>query len=596
MFYFTFARVVFLTYNYLISSNLQLPEIFNSFLHGLRLDASITGYLLIIPTIYLIFSPILNKKTVGILFNIYNIIIIIICTLIITADIELYRNWGFRIDGSVLFYISQPKEALASTDFSVSVLLFLIFLFQIFLFFFLYEKFVGKQIQKFTKNNYKTSLVFILILGSLFLPIRGSVGIAPINTGTVYFSEKNVFANHAAVNPIWNFVFSLTEADELEKISFFEDKKAEKLFLKLTKNKNNTTRKVLNTSRPNVIIVILESFTAKIIGSLGGKKGITPNLDKIAENGILFSNLYATGDRTDKGIIAVLSGYPAQPTSSIMKFSKKTEKLPKLPEILKNNGYNTEWICGFNIDFANMRSYIYSSDYDKITDIEDFPKNKQGEKWGVHDHFVFEKLSESIENTKEPFFKVFMTLSSHEPFDVPMKPVFSIKNETDRFLNSAYYTDKSLGKFIEDFKKTKKWKNTLIIFVADHGSRLPDNTAYHLPLKFRIPMIWTGGAVSKHDTIIQKTASQIDIPKTVLSQLNIENKDFKFSKNIFSDKVKSYAFYSYNNGFGLITDSTTQVFDNELKKYVLKKGKITKKNQDFGKAYQQTLMENFVEL
>ncbi len=134
---------------------------------------------------------------------------------------------------------------------------------------------------------------------------------------------------------------------------------------------------------------------------------------------MLFDNFYASGDRTDKGVIAVLSGYPAQPTSSIIKFPSKTQNLPKLNNYLKKLGYKTSFIYGGDVDFANFRSYLTTSGFDHLTTMDDFPDDINTSKWGIHDHFMFNQSLQELDTTQAPFAKVILTLSSHEPFDVP---------------------------------------------------------------------------------------------------------------------------------------------------------------------------------
>jgi phosphoglycerol transferase MdoB-like AlkP superfamily enzyme len=187
-----------------------------------------------------------------------------------------------------------------------------------------------------------------------------------------------------------------------------------------------------------------------------------------------------------------------------------------------------------------------------------------------------------------------MTLSSHEPFDVPMEQMIEGNDEESRFLNSVFYTDKCLGKFTTDLKNSPIWKNTLLIFVADHGSRHPGNSPLYVTEKFHIPMIWTGGALNVSDSIISLFASQTDIATTLTAQLNINSNNFKFGKDIFSENAKSFAFYDYNNGFGFITDSTVQIFDNPSKTYIQNTEKSKAKSVEYGKAYEQILMNDFI--
>ncbi len=593
MLYFATARIIFILYNFELAETLSVSDVFLLILHGAHQDASVTGYFCVLPGLLIILSPRKKPKYYRKFINIYTILLIFISTLIIISDAELYRNWRFRIDTTVLLYLKDPADAAASTDIKTYIKLLTIFVLYFSLSVFLYKKYVDKALKKFKKSDIITSLVFIFITGSLILPIRGSVGIAPMNTGMVYFSENNIFANHSAINAVWNLGSALEKFQKIEKVNFFDEKTAEKNFHFLyppAKEKTDID-KVLKINRPNIVIVILESFTAKVVKAFGGKDGVTPNLNKIAEEGIIFKNFYATGDRTVKGIFAILSGYPSLPKTSMMSYPNKAEKVPTITEKLKNSGYSTEWVCGFDINFADIKPYLLHNKFDKVITINDFSKANINSKWGVHDHIVFNKLYEECKADTSLYFKVCMTLSSHEPFDVPMKTVFRGNDEDSRFLNSVYYTDKSIGEFIRKMKTLKNRNNTLIIFVADHGSRLPENTSPYVPGRYKIPMIWTGGAIKK-DTVINKFAGQTDISATLLSLLNINTDDFIFGKDIFSKQSKSFAFYSFNNGFGFITDSTTQVFDINKNDYFMYKN--TDENNVFGKAYLQYLTNDFI--
>ncbi len=587
--FFALARLVFILYNH--SFVLSFSEFSLSMLNGLRQDASITGYLFILPGIFFVLSP-FWPKLLSFFLNIYTYILSAIFSLLIFTDAELYRNWGFRMDATPLLYLKNPKEAMASTDFGTTILIISFSIVFFFFFFFLYQKTIKKQLVQLQKSNYKISFIFLLFTGLLSLPIRGSLGISPMNIGMVYFSNKNEFANHAAINLIWNIGFSFSEQNNFKNIKYLPDYEANQLFKSLYP-KEEDCPKILKTERPNIIVVILESFTAKIIEPLGGLKGLTPNLTKIAKDGILFDQFYASGDRTYKGILAVLSSYPALPSTAIVKYSEKVQKLPTLSRTLKQKGYNTQWICGFDINFANIKSYLLHCQFDNRIDINSFSKGDKEPKWGFHDGVVFNRLLQECKTSKEPFFKAYMTLSSHEPFDVPMKTVIKGKTEEKRFLNSAYYTDKCIGNFIDSLKNTDKWKNTLVLFVADHGSRLPGNTKYNIPLKFHIPMIWTGGALAVRDSVIHTLSGQTDIIATLLGQLNISHKAFRFSKNIFSAEAQNFSFYDFNNGFGYLQDSSILVMDNRSKKIILQKNhSVAVENK--AKAYMQVLNDDFL--
>jgi phosphoglycerol transferase MdoB-like AlkP superfamily enzyme len=357
---------------------------------------------------------------------------------------------------------------------------------------------------------------------------------------------------------------------------------------------NAETELILKTKRPNILLIILESFNNKIISELGGMPQVTPNLNRYCKEGICFTNFYSNGDRSDKGLVAIHSGFPAQAIASIIKFPYKTETLPFFTKDLKKHGYNCSYYYGGDINFAAMRSYINNAGYDKITTDTDFPKSTYGAKWGVHDEYVFEKYIQDIPNAKKPFLHTIFTLSSHEPFDVPFKSEFNGNTKEQRFLNAAKYTDSCLGVFIEKLRKLPEWDSTLVIITADHGSNHPNNTDYYECIRYKIPMVWLGGALKQNPLKITHTGAQSDIPVTLLKQLGIEpEKKFMYSKDLFNESSKSYAYYSFNNGFGLVTETAKIVFNNSSKTILFKEG-----NTDtllyLGKCIQQVVYDEFL--
>ncbi|MBE9467850.1 MAG: LTA synthase family protein [Bacteroidetes bacterium] len=590
MIFFIIGRLIFLAYNYPFTGKLTFSEFFLANIYGLRLDLSLTGYIMGIVGLTFVFTSFSKGKILYKILSPFTYIFLFIFSFIIISDCELYRNWGFRMDSTPLLYLRTPSEAIASVNAWMIVMLILFMLIFFLASAWVFHKFFKNKIIQLPANNYISALIFLFISSSMILPIRGGVGIAPINVGMVYFSKTN-YANNAAVNVVWNVGYSLANLKSTNKsFNFMDDKKADKTFANLY-SENGETKKLINTDKPNVVIIILESFTSKIIGVLGGRPEVTPNFNKLSHEGILFDNFYASGDRSDKGIVAILSGYPAQPTSSIIKSPQKTQNLPYLSRMLAKIDYSTSFYYGGDINFANMRSYFANGGFNTVTK-DDFKKSDCNSKWGVHDHIMFNKLLDDIDKENQKFFKVLFTLSSHEPFDVPMKTIINGDDEDNKFLNSAYYTDKCIGKFFDKAQKRDWWKNTIFILVADHGVRLPDNTPINSILKFKIPMLFLGGALTKQDTVIHTYGSQIDIPKTLLTQLGIKNDKYRFSKNLLSKTSPSFAFFSYNNGFGFVSDSLQLVHDNVTNKYTTDIGS-TEKNKDTLKACLQVLINDF---
>ena len=315
------------------------------------------------------------------------------------------------------------------------------------------------------------SVGILLLAGLLFIPIRGGVTTSTANVGMVYFSN-NQFLNHSAINPCFSLLASFSkQQDFAAQFDFFPEEERKEIFEELLnrfpqefdkenqkKCTNNSGLIQLHEEKPNILIILTESFSAN---ALDPTQDIMPNYNRLRNEGIFFSNLYANSFRTDRGIVATLNGYLAQPTTSIMKYPAKSQTLPSIAKVLTANGYVADMLYGGDINFTNMQSYFYSSGYSRITADRDFPITSRLSKWGANDDITFRHLYEEIKNrdTQSPWLTTFLTLSSHEPFDVPYHRL----DEVGLYPNSVAFTDSCIGNFIDQLKKLPVWKNTLVI-------------------------------------------------------------------------------------------------------------------------------------
>lgn len=446
-------------------------------------------------------------------------------------------------------------------------------------------------------KNYSTIPVFIFMLAFLFLPIRGGFGTAPVNTGSVYFHENN-FVNHACLNLPWNIIYSVTNVNDFEN-PFLKFPELETMPIMHKGMKNGKQESILTSAKPNILLIILESFTANVVGSLNDKYSITPTLDSLANNGLLFTNFYASGDRSDKGLVSILSSYPSLPTTAIIKYPNKTEKIPGLAQALNQEGYNSAFYYGGDINFANMRSYMISCGFGKLVSMVDFPAKQRVSSWGVPDEFLFEKLKTDIENSEAPFFKVAFTLSSHVPYDIPKhREWYPGTDNLALFFNSIAYTDYYLGQFIRDIQASGKLDNTLVILVADHGSSLPGNVSNSSPEKYHIPLVWYGGALSgKYKSQrIEKYGSQTDIASTLLTQLGIDDSQFIFGQNLMDNSYTSETFFAFRSGFAYLSDKNRFIYSLETDKPSLIQGELSDSLFKQGILYYQNLYTHFLSL
>ncbi|GJM30701.1 MAG: sulfatase [Cyclobacteriaceae bacterium] len=588
--FFEIARGLFLIYHFHLSSQLPVSDILLVLLHGLKMDLSVTGYVLLIPGL-LMALPVPNNIFHNFL-KYYTAVLLFTYTFLLVTDMELYRHWGFRLDDTPLLYLSNPKEVVGSSNPWMTLALVIGWLALFGISYWVFSRTVLPVSKLVGKGSLKISLVVLLITASLILPIRGSLGQSNMNAGFVYFHKTNTFANHAAINGIWNVQYYLLKSGKAQyDESFFNRDKTTNYFNDLYSDPG-VPPKIFQVDRPNVIILALESYTSKIIEPLGGVPGVTPNFNSLTKEGILFSNIFSSGDRTDKGIVSILSGYPAQPRTSIMKFPKKTQSLPYLNQDLKKLGYHTIYTYGYDIDYANFRSYLVNAKFDVVQSDRDFKPQERNSKWGVHDHVVLNRIIDDLDHSPRPFFVCSMTLSSHEPFEVPMDPVFT-GEINQQFFNSAYYTDKSIGEFVALAKTKEWWKNTVLILIADHGSRLPNNDPNYAPGKFDIPMLWLGGALNLRDTVITSVGSQTDIPNTLLSQLGVNTDSYQFSKDLLSKDADSFAFYSFNNGFGFVGNDYHLIYDLNARQFIAEEGSVDPINREQSQAYMQKVFWDF---
>jgi phosphoglycerol transferase MdoB-like AlkP superfamily enzyme len=314
-----------------------------------------------------------------------------------------------------------------------------------------------------------------------------------------------------------------------------------------------------------------------------------PQLNQLVKEGVLFDQVYAASDRTDKGMAAVLAGYPSLPGSSPLKYQKLTQKFNFLPQKLNAEGYRSEFYYGGTLVFANYQAFLVQAGYDKMVSDKDFPPSDPKTPWGEFDHAVFNRCLADTPDGDNKFFKTILTLTSHEPYVTPVPTVIQGDDEDSKYLNSLHYTDACFGDFIKEAKTRKWWDNTLIIIIADHGSMRPGNSENWEKLKYHIPMIWLGGALNVRDTVISNLASQTDLAATLLSQLAIKSDDFKFSKNILTKGYVPYSFFTYTGGFGFLKPGDLSVYNTITNTYIESSGKNDSINEKQGKAYLQSL-------
>ncbi len=582
-------RTLFLVYNYDFTLSLTAKEILLAMVYGLKMDLSMTGYAMALTGLLLTISIFVHGKWIVRAVEIFTFLFLFTCILIVIIDMELYRHWGFRLDTTPLFYMGS--EAVGSIDLWVILKTLSIGAIVFFIFYKIYFKAIGFSLRNLKVAEKNTIFILLPITISMFLFIRGSVSVAPMNTGFVYFHKTKMYANHAAINVMWNFFRTVTGSSVPEYSEDFFDKTLTEKYFNVLHPKQYSSFSILNIPKPNIILIIVESFTADVVEPLGGLPNICPRFNALCSEGILFDNFYASGDRTDKGIVSVLSAYPAQPNSSIIKYPQKSQHLPFLNRSMMALGYNTSFTYGGDADFANFRSFLTASGFGNITETDDFDSKLNTSKWGVHDGFMLTRALQEIDTAHAPYFKVILTQSSHEPFDVPMKPLLPATSAENQFLNSFHYTDSCLGAFIDVLKSKEDWKNIFVLITADHGHHYPGNKPLQSKERFHIPLLLLGDALTR-DSVIHTIGNQTDLANTLLGQISKPDEAFIFSNDLFNPNLKQHAAFFFTDGYGFVLPNNFLVYDNIGKQFI-KKENTTTVDEELSKAYQQKLYSDF---
>ncbi len=618
--FFGVARAVFLLWNLPQTAALPGADIARTFLYGLRLDASLAAYFALPAVVGLALGGRLPPGRVGArLLMAYSVLLLLLSALVVVVDAELYGHWGFRIDTTLLQYLNTPREMAASAGAAPLgglVLLYVVLVaagwwgWQVLSFEFQVSSAIQPQASKLETQNskLKTFLLCLAYAALLVLPLRGGWQQIPVNQSDVYFSARP-FANHAAVNAGWNLLYyALRGETSVNPYEYFPADTARQLVAGLNAIVPETpttspaalpdSLRFLRIARPNVLVIILESFTAKLVGHLGGEAGVTPQLDSAAAAGVSFSAIYAAGNRSEKGLVAVLSGYPSQTTTSITKVPRKAEHLPHLARRLRAAGYRraTYWYGG-ELAFANMKAYLLAGGYDRLFEKRDFPARLYDEKWGVRDADLLPRLADSLRRQRAPWLATVFTLSSHEPYDVPGPPAFPGPDDENRFRSAAHYTDRAVGRLLATLRADRpRWDSTLVVLVADHGHPLPGNTSESEVRSFHIPLVFTGGAVRPgwRGRTVPVVGSQTDLLATLFAQLQLPTAELPWSRNLLQPTRRPRAFYVFNDGFGLVLPTGHLAYDNVGRREIQRDQALTPADVRLGQALMQTMFADFL--
>lgn len=603
MIFFAIQRAIFLIYYWKTIGFEQIPfaEVLQTFTSAIKLDIATASLILIVPFILLVIQSFFNGKWISKVNCIYVSTILLIYLLISSGELGLYAEWKSKLSYKALVYLRNPSEVFNSISTFNFVLLSLLVVVQFFLFLFIYKKYFYPAKQNFTNGSLVPKILFAAIIPVvLFVGGRGGVGQIPITASQSYFSSHNIL-NLAAVNNIYNLSFNLIDyyyVEQQNHFTFMPDDEAYQIVQKLHEIEKDTTINVLNTERPNIVIIFLESWSGDLIESLGGLPGLTPEFHQLEKEGLLFTEFYATGNRSQEALASVFSGLPAIPITTLTDNTQKYNSLPSLVKDMKDNGYYSSFFFGGDLNYGNIRSYLVHNGFDKLVDERDFGTDLPKGKLGIHDEGLFDKMLQDIGKQDQPFFTAALTLSSHSPYDQPgERPIRDIEMEND-FVNSAWYTDKCLGEFFDEAKQQPWYDNTLFIVLSDHSHPSYNNYQWWSFNYRHIPLLFLGGALSDEfkNTTSNHLATNIDLPATILQQLKLDDESYFWSKNILNPFAPQFAYLELSDGFGW--KKPDQYLEYNIIEPLVLGTNIPKDQVDTfkkeGEAYVQVLLKEFL--
>lgn len=570
------------------------PQVFSA---GFRLDFSAACYLSALPFLGWLIAIHFPPATYFLRFILF--IELLLLSIIIPVNTGIYRAWGTLLNRRAVTFIADPGAIIASLSFIelTGGLIIIILLFA-----FLWLSMKKMVLAYFQRNDNKLSETLIAFICLLILPLgmRGGFQQIPVNESAASFSN-NSRLNSAAMNPAWYLMNNLVKTGIHQENPFqtLPPETCNQIVRELL-NIPPDTLKIFSEDRPNIVFIALESWTADIIGPLGGDSSVTPFFNQLCKEGILFTGIYSSGRRTDQMLPSVFSGFPSQPDFSIIRYPSKTERLPMLIKDLRAAGYSSSFYYGGEPGFANMKSYLLQGGMDEMITLDDFRSLKDLNKWGAHDQYVLKRHAENIMKQKEPSFSFLLTLSSHEPFDVPGKKIIQGNDESSLFRNAAAYTDRQLKEYFESLRNYEWYSRTIFMLFADHGHLLPLQRTFADPAVYHIPVLITGGALRQEFRGVQmnQTGAQHDLPSTLLRQLDLENAAYKWSNDLLNRNRVDFAYMNMDVAAGWINKKGKLVYhwpvkseDKEMTVPALEKDDERLLQL---KAYQQSTFDEFL--
>ena len=601
--FFAVGRLVFLLYytSDVWSSVDSISEILMTFQKGFKLDLATASYFMFFPLLIHLIEIVFSPPILGRINQFYHWLLIALYSLLVSSELGIYAEWKTKINYKALLYLQNPSEVINSAQTKEMIGLVILSVALSAFGIWAYNRYFHVHLIRLQFYWPISISFFILMPVFLVLSARGGLQEIPINQSQSYFSKHSIL-NSAATNSVFNLYISFHENQKsLSENPFNEmpSKKAQKILKDIYFTEKDSTIQVLSQEQPNVILIIMESWSADLIFTPEGKTKVTPHFQELMKDGIYFDNIYATGPRSEQGMASIFSGFPATPISSITVQPDKYNKLPSIVKDFKQLGYFSSFYFGGQLIYGNIKSFIIYHQFDRIKEVYDFDKRLPQGKLGVHDEFTLHEMITDLNKDKQPFFSSLFTISTHSPYDQPMEEKIFWGGNNQQYLNGGYYTDYSIGKFIEEAKKQEWFDHTLFIFVADHSHNSYKKYPMQNPEYQKIPLLFYGNVIDSafRGTTISHLGIQTDIAATLLNQLNMNADNYPWSKNLLNPYSPQFAYTCYEEGFGWKRPVGTVSYEKRFKRIHYSDAPTMAKDSLLreGKAYLQVLFQEYTD-
>ncbi|QIM66417.1 hypothetical protein A4G16_03005 [Mannheimia granulomatis] len=530
-------------------------------LQGIRIDISALCWLFGLPTLLSIL--LLQENTVGSIWRtILRIWLTVGSVFILFMEVatpNFIETFDLRPNRLFIEYLVHPKEVFTMliNGHLVSVICGVLALIVSSI---IYWKLSGWATQNLRFPNWKMRpLLALLVAAIVFVGGRSSFAHRGINPAMVAFSSDPL-VNSLVLNSGYSVLYAVQQLKDEDKSSEQYGKMSVEEMLNIVKqSRNRAASDYISEELPtltenkasyqgkakNIVIILEESLGAQFVGSLGGKE-LTPNLDKLSKEGWYFTNLYATGTRSVRGIEAVTTGFTPTPARAVVKLTKSQNNFFSIAELLKRQGYHTSFIYGGEKHFDNMASFFYGNGFQQIVDEKDYKNPKFTATWGVSDEDLFDKANETfnaLHQQGKPFFSLVFSSSNHDPFEFPDGKIELYEQPKQTRNNAAKYADYAIGHFFDLAKKSDYWKDTVFLVIADHDSRA---VGEHLvPIQhFHIPALLLADHIEPRAD--NRLVSQMDMPTTLLSVAGVSGQYPMIGYDLTQNIDPNRAFMQYD--------------------------------------------------